>query len=244
MEQAWEQNRETWAIQKGFLHSVAANMHDALDENWYSQLKHLHTTYRNVQPIQILEHLNTQWCLFDVHAKKIIKAKYWTKWDGDIHLTAFGKCLNDKQICIEHFGINISNEDKLQFYLGQMYSCNQLNQTQMIAWENMTEAIKTNWTETKQYFKGLVRGFKIYEQNSSSNTGKGKYKSANQVTEAAKGDKLRHCITTIVAAAIAKDDKEDKIATNICDIAQKKTDKMAMQLKLLSKAMAGRHSSR
>jgi hypothetical protein len=58
MEQEWEQNRETWAIRKGFLHRIAANMHDTLDENWYSQLKHLHTTYRNVQPIQILEHLN------------------------------------------------------------------------------------------------------------------------------------------------------------------------------------------
>jgi hypothetical protein len=60
MEQEWEQNRETWAIRKGFLRSIAANMHNTLDENWYAQLKHLHTTHRNVQLIQILEHLNTQ----------------------------------------------------------------------------------------------------------------------------------------------------------------------------------------
>ena len=68
--------RETWAIRKGFLRGVAANMREALDENWYSQLKHLHTAYRNVQPIQILNHLNTRWCPLNVHAKKIIKAEY------------------------------------------------------------------------------------------------------------------------------------------------------------------------
>jgi len=34
MEQEWERTRETWAIRKGFLRGVAANMREALDENW------------------------------------------------------------------------------------------------------------------------------------------------------------------------------------------------------------------
>jgi hypothetical protein len=155
-----------------------------------------------------------------------------------MHLTDFGKRLDDKQICIKRFGINISNEDKLQFYLEQMYSCNQFDQTQITAWESKTKAIKTNWTETKQYFEGLVRDFEIYEQNSSGTMGIGKYKSANQATKAAKGNKLRHYIATIAAAAVAKDDKQDMITANICNTAQKKTGKMVMQLKLLSNAVA------
>jgi hypothetical protein len=118
-------------------------MRDALDKNWYSQLKHLHTAYRNVQPIQILEHLNTRWCPLDVNAKKQIKAEYWTEWDCELHLTAFGKCLDDKQIPIERFGFTISDKDKLQFYLEQMYSSNQFDQTQMMTtWENKSEAIR------------------------------------------------------------------------------------------------------
>jgi hypothetical protein len=76
MEQEWAQNRETCAIRKRFFCTITANMRDALDENWYSQLKHHYTAYRSVQPIQILEHLNTQWRQLDVHAKKLIKAKY------------------------------------------------------------------------------------------------------------------------------------------------------------------------
>jgi hypothetical protein len=59
MEQEWERTRETWVIRKGFLCGVAANMCEALDEIWYSQMKHLHTAYRNVRPTQILNHLNT-----------------------------------------------------------------------------------------------------------------------------------------------------------------------------------------
>ncbi len=59
MEQEWQHTCKTWAIRKGFLHNVAANMRDALDKNWYSQLKHIHTAYRNMTPIQLLKHLNS-----------------------------------------------------------------------------------------------------------------------------------------------------------------------------------------
>jgi hypothetical protein len=195
MEQEWERTRETWAIRKGFLKGVTANIRDALDKNWYSQLKHLHTAYRNVQPIQILEHLNTRWCPLDVNAKKQIKVEYWTKWDCKLHLTAFGKQLDDEQIRIERFGITISDKDKLRFYLEQMYSSNQFDQTQMTTWENKSEAIKTDWTEAKQYFEGLIQDYEVYKQNSGSTAGKGRYESANQAAEANKGDEIQkiHC---------------------------------------------------
>jgi hypothetical protein len=108
----------------------------------------------------------------------------------------------------------------------------------MTAWENKTKAIKTDWTETKQYFKELVHNFKIYKQNSGGTTGKSIYKSANQATKAAKGNKLRIFITTIAASAVAKDIKQDEVAANIYDSMQQKTDKMGMQLKMLSNAVA------
>jgi hypothetical protein len=59
MEQEWKRTHKTWAIQKGFHRGVAANFHEALDKNWYSQLKSVHTAYRNTIPIQILDHLNS-----------------------------------------------------------------------------------------------------------------------------------------------------------------------------------------
>ncbi len=149
IEQEWERTRKTWAIRKGFLRGVAANFRDALDENWCSQLKSVHTAYRNTTPIQILQHLDTQWCLLNVHAKKNLRMAYYKEWDGKIHLTAFGKRLDNNQVHIKHFGITISNEDKLQFYLEQMYALNHFNKKEMTEWENKTIAIKDNFYKTK-----------------------------------------------------------------------------------------------
>jgi hypothetical protein len=124
MEQEWERTRKTWAIRKGFLQGVAANFHDTLNKSWYSPLKGVYTAYRNTTPIQILEHLNSQWCPLDIHVKKNLHITYYAEWDRDQHLTAFGKRLNDNQVRIERFGITISDKDKLQFYLKQMYALN------------------------------------------------------------------------------------------------------------------------
>ena len=119
-----------------------------------------------------------------------------------------------------------------------MYACNHFDQTQMTTWENKDEAIKNDWTMVKQYFKGLVRGFKVYEQNSGGTAEKNKYESANHAAEAAKGDELRQYIAQIAAAAVAKEEKHDKLATSIRDTMQKKTDKIAAQLKSLRDAVA------
>ncbi len=172
-----------------------------------------------------------------MHAKKLLKAEYWTKWDGDIHLTVFERCLDDEQIRIECFGISISDEDKLQFYLKQMYYSNQFDQTQMTTWENKAEIIKTNWDEAKQYFEGLICDFEVYEQNSGRTVGKGKYDSANATADAKKGNELRQYIATIRAALVAKEDKQDEMAANICNSTQKKNDEMAAQLKMLNNAI-------
>jgi hypothetical protein len=79
MEQEWECTYKTWAIRKGFLQGIAANFRDALDKSWYSQLKSVHTPYRNTTPIQILEHLNSRWCPLDVHAKKNLRIAYYAE---------------------------------------------------------------------------------------------------------------------------------------------------------------------
>jgi hypothetical protein len=88
-----------------------------------------------------------------------------------MHLTTLGNRLDDKQIWVKCFGINISDKDKLQFYLEQMYSWNQVDQTQMTAWENKTNTIKTDWLEAKRYFEGLVPDFEAYKQNSGGTAG-------------------------------------------------------------------------
>jgi hypothetical protein len=197
MDQEWEHTRKTWAIRKGFLRGVAANFCDALDKSLYSQLKSVHTAYRNTTPIQILEHLNSQWCPLNVHAKKNLRIAYYLVWDGEQHLIAFGKCLDGDQVRIKRFGITISDKDKLQFNLEQMYALNHFDKKEMTEWENKPEAIKNNFNDVETYFEGLVRDYKVYEQNSGGTAGKHNFESANQATKADRGNELCQYIAGI-----------------------------------------------
>jgi hypothetical protein len=234
MEQEWEHTHKTWAIRKGFLRGVAANFRDALDKSWYSQLKSVHTASCNTTPIQILEHLNSQWCPLDVHAKKNLCIAYYAEWDSEQHLTAFGKHLDDNQVRIVRFGITISNEDKLQFYLEQMYASNHFDKKEMAEWENKPEAIKNDFNNAKTYFEGLVWDYEAYEQNSSGTTGKHNFKSANQATKADRGNELCQYIAGIAQAAV----KQEEQAANIRNSTKASMDTMAAQIKAMSDRIA------
>jgi hypothetical protein len=131
VKQEWKRTCKMWAIRKGFLRGVAANFHDALNKSWYLQLKSVHTAYCNTTPIKILEHLNSRWCPLDVHAKKNQHIAYYVGWDGEQHLTAFGKRLDDNQVRIKRFGITISDKDKLQFYLKKINASNHFDKKEM-----------------------------------------------------------------------------------------------------------------
>ena len=123
---------------------------------------HINTAYRNTTPIQILEHLDTQWCPLDVlRAKKILKAKYHTDWDSSImHLPAFGMKLDKEQACINRLGVVISDKDKLQFYMGQIYASNCFNnKKEMVDWENKPAIINNDFNKAKLYFEGLAQDF-------------------------------------------------------------------------------------
>ena len=80
-EEEWERTLTSWYIRKGFLKGVVENMQEALDEQYYAQLKHRLTKYRNTSPQNILDHLNNRWCPLDVMAKKEIHDEYYAKWE-------------------------------------------------------------------------------------------------------------------------------------------------------------------
>jgi hypothetical protein len=131
-EEEWNLIRTAWFICKGFLQGVIDNLRDALDEQYYSQLKHCLTAYCNITPHQILEHLNDPWCPLEVQAKKVLKKKYCTKWDADEHLMAFGKHLNDDQRALVRSDVTIANNNKLQIYLEEIYDSNRFNKQEML----------------------------------------------------------------------------------------------------------------
>ena len=204
-EEEWDRVRTCWYIRKGFLKGVTANLRDALDEQFYSQLKHRHSAYRNTTPFQILDHLDTVWCPLDVQAKKKLKDAYFAKWDGHEHLTAFGKRLDDNQTSLVRSDITISDEDKLQFYLEQMYDSNIFDKAEMMEWEQQPIATKTDYTLAKNYFEMRVKAHDTYIQNSGGGTaGRHSYKSANSMADI--GDEIKDYIAKIASASVANHD--------------------------------------
>jgi hypothetical protein len=156
--------------------------------------------YQNVTPFQILEHLNDRWWPLDVKAKKALKDTYYTKWDGNKHLTTFGKHLDDDQQALIRSDVTIVDEDKLQFYLEQMYNSNHFDKNDMLEWEKQPNATKTDYNGAKDYFEVLVKATNTYKQNAGGGTARrNKYKSANQLSDY--GDKIREYISKIASAS-------------------------------------------
>jgi hypothetical protein len=135
---------------------------------------------------------------------------------------------------IERFGITISDEDKLQFYLKQMYASNHFDKKEMTEWENKPEAIKNGFNDAKTYFEGLVRDYEVYKQNSGGTAGKHNFKSANQATKADCSNELCQYLAGIAQAAV----KQEEQAANIHDSKKASTDAMAAQIKAMSDQIA------
>jgi hypothetical protein len=211
-------------------------MHDTLDKQFYLQLKHCHSAYRNITPIQILEHLNTIWCPLNVQSKKKLKDAYFAKWDSPKHLTAFGKRLNDNQNALICLDITISDKDKLQFYLKQIYESNMFDKAKMMEWENKPTPIKSNYEQAKRHFKLLVKAHNTYVQNSGGGSAScNNYESATNMAEI--GDEIKEYIVKLTSASINNNDA----LANIRDTVHMKymqINMLAMQLKLLTNTVA------
>jgi hypothetical protein len=207
-EEEWGRVRTTWFIRKGLLKAILDNLCDALDKQYYCQLKHCLTAYHNITPFQILEHLNNCWCPLDVQAKKELHKAYYSKWDSDEHLTAFGNCLDDDQKAHVRSDITIPDNNKLKFYLKEIYGSNKFHKQDMLTWEQLPAIINTNFDQTKAYFKKIVKAVNVYKQNTGGNSVQcNKYKSANQMADY--GNKLREWIQQI-----ASNGANNKLAAN------------------------------
>ncbi len=90
----------------------------------------------------------------------MLKKEFYANWDtSNTHLPAFGMKLDKEQNRLHRLGIVVSDKDKLQFYLEQIYASNCFDKAEMVAWENKTVAIKEDYNQDKKYFEDLVPDF-------------------------------------------------------------------------------------
>jgi hypothetical protein len=190
------------------LKGVTANLRNALDEQFYAQLKHCHSAYPNITPVQILEHLNTIWCPLDVQAKKKLKDAYFAKCESNEHLTAFGKRLDENQNMLVRF---------LQFYLEQIYESNHFDKAEMMAWESKPALIKTGYVHTKIHFEALVKVHDTYVQNSIGGTaGCNLHKSTNNMVNI--GNEIKEYITRLASTSVTNDNALANIQDTVLSV--------------------------
>jgi hypothetical protein len=140
--------------------------------------------------------------LLNVQAKKVLKKEYYTKWDANELLTAFGKRLNDDQHALVCSDITITNNNKLQFYLEEIYNSNCFNKQEMLTWEQQPAATKTNYNLAQAYFERIIKATNTYEQNMGGETaGHNCYKSTNQMANY--GNEIREYIQQLASRGAA-----------------------------------------
>ena len=118
----WDAKRESWYTLCGVEDGLCMNFRDAVDEQYYRQLKKPIIGYRGLKIKNYLNHLKTKWCKLDTNAIMQMKASYYEKWNPITHITDFGKRLDEDQAQLAISNITISAADKQQFYIEQMYS--------------------------------------------------------------------------------------------------------------------------
>ena len=66
--------------------------------------------------------------------------------------------------------IVIPDDDKLQFYLKQMYASGRFDKQEMLEWEMQPDNTKEDYALARAYFETIVKATDTYEQNSGTAT--------------------------------------------------------------------------
>ena len=78
----------------GACKAVCHNIRRVLDGKYYEQLEDELMGYKDVTIRNYFEHLDAKWCRMDTKTPKKMKAEFYQPWDQVMHITKFGKHLN------------------------------------------------------------------------------------------------------------------------------------------------------
>ena len=116
-----EEDRRNFAIVTDFCKGMGDNICDALDSWYYNQLQHQVFKYRNVNPIQYLDHFKDQWVNLNEQVIKELTDYYLRGWKpDDKHITGFALRLDEEQAQLKINDITIPLEQKKNHYMIQM----------------------------------------------------------------------------------------------------------------------------
>ena len=207
-----DQWKSDFAVYSGFCKGVKENLMQALDARYYKQLRHTRYKYRDVTPRMFIEHLESKWVFLDEMQKQQLKDDYVRGWDTDEHISAFVRRLSEDQRNLGHDGIIISDVDKNQHFVNEIWKSGFFDERTMTEWTNKPEDMK-GWDQSVVFFETKTQETERYEASCGGGASKNGFDSANAVV-AEKVDLVIDKMNSEQAMAVkTTSDTNNKIAT-------------------------------
>jgi hypothetical protein len=244
MEEVHNQKITDYWTYMGTMRGLAVNIREALQEQYYSKLKHSLTAYNAVKPRELLEHVGEVWAPMDTKSKRELRKDYYQPWNvGDgVLLSAFTQALVDKRVKLQFHGITINDDELNEHFVAEMYASNKFTAEDKKAWEEKDEADKDDWDTIVEYFNNKMTATDIY-LNNASGADKIQYERAANVAEdklADIGDDLREFILTLQQSNIINSTASTTVTdttANVKDTKDTKYDAMTERMMVMETMM-------
>ena len=152
-------NRD-WAVVSGFIRAMGELICNAVDSKFYKDLQHHVYGYNDVWPIDHFDEID-QHVPLDEPARKECRDHYLRGWQLSSSkpetIRKFKRRLDDEQVALQRGGITISNADKEQHYILQIYRSGKFPTLTIRLWKQ--EAVQ-DYAAATTYFEAKEDGLK------------------------------------------------------------------------------------
>ena len=154
--------KRDWAVVCGFNRGVGEVIRRSIDSKFYEDLEHVSYGYDDVLPRDYIHHLEDEHCPLDEQAIKKVRDHYFRGWERNKTprpegLKKFGKRLDEEQAALDRDGITVSDADKKDHYLIQVYTSGVWPAAIIREWKKKPYADQT-YANAKDFFEDEAKG--------------------------------------------------------------------------------------
>ena len=176
----------------------------------------------------------------DTKTIKMMTKSFNEPWNQVDQVTKFAQRLDDQQVYLNgHDGINITEANKLQFYIEHMLDSGFFDTHILMRWEKRDPTRKT-WDCAKTYFEKCTKREEVYDLSIGGTAKKARFESSLNAQERrgpppeqrddddtiSPDDSLQEYLDNILSASTAKEERSQHMA----DDARRKDDQLAAML--------------
>jgi hypothetical protein len=174
--------KRDYAVVQGFRRGIGENIRDCLETRYYEQLYEDVFKYKRIQPRHYLAHLESKWVILDeLQIEEMIK-KYKRGWSADEHFTTFANRLNREQKKLRDDNIVVSDADKKQHLMVELWGRDLFDRPVMIEW-NERPREEREYEHAVAYFTKHLAAIETYEAAGGGASKKQGFESTNAVAE-------------------------------------------------------------